>query len=316
MLQGYYHDRLVDAHHEVRQDRGWRKNLIVEGCNLLLAALMKGQPAGLAGILFLAVGEGQRDWDGAVPSPQPTASGLVAEIQRRPIGAEDIIFIDNNGLASATPTHRLQISTQLTRADLPADGLQPLREFALFGGNATATPDSGFMINHVIHPRIDITDGLSLQRTLRLNFSQDYTVKDGLPGLGASLPVRSIDGVGEVYGQALATAGINTLADFVSMDFQAAPDNVPGVKLREFRTKARMVMGLTMDLAPFAALSDLSISRLLMESPQTLAAMTGTTITAAMASELQEELMILQVALDDEDLQHLKLGSIRQTLRD
>jgi len=310
MLKGYYNDLLIDAHDRVREDRGWRANLIVEGCNRLLAALMKGQQ-GLGGILYLAVGEGVKEWDGALPQPQPAATRLSKEILRRPIAAEDIIFLDSAGQPSATPTGRLQISIELSRADFPANGFRPVREFGLFGGNATAAVDSGFMINHVIHPRIDITPGLTLCRTLRLDFSQIYAAKEEIPGLGAGLPVRSIDGVGDVYGQALALAGVNTLADFLNMNLLEPPAGIPSVKLREFRAKARMVMALKVGLSPFAALSHLSISDLLKESPQTLAPMAKAfTVTADMVADLQEELMPLQVALDDQQLQQMTLGNL------
>ncbi|MEW6519548.1 MAG: hypothetical protein AB1461_09060 [Thermodesulfobacteriota bacterium] len=312
MLKGYYNDLLIDGHDRVRLDRGWRPNLIVEGCSRLLAALMKGQP-GLAGILFLAVGEGLQEWDAALPHPQPAATRLAREILRRPIAPEEIIFLDSAGLPTAAPTNRLQISIALILADFPAGGFQPVREFGLFGGNATAEPGSGLLLNHVIHPRIDITPRLTLHRTLRLDFSQMFAAREEIPGLGAGLPVRSIDGVGEVYGPALAAAGVNTLHDFLAMNPLAPPAGIPAVKLREFRAKARMVMALKAGLPPFAALSHLSISDLLREDPQTLAAMAGTfTITADMAAALQEELMPLQVALDERQLQQMTLGSLLQ----
>lgn len=312
MIKGYYHDLLLDADQRVRLDRGWRPNLIVEGCNRLLAALMKGQ-LGFGGILYLAVGKGLKEWDAAHPQTQPTTTGLLAEILRRPLATEEIIFLDDTGQPAAAPTSRLQISIELTRADFPANGFQPVREFGLFGGNATAAPDSGFMINHVIHPRIDIVDGLTLCRTLRLDFSHIYAAKEEMPGLGTGLPVRSIDGVDDVYGQALALAGINTLHDFLTMNLLEPPAGIPAVKLREFRAKARMVMALTVGLTPFAALFHVTVSDLLKENPQTLAAMNRDfTITADMVSDLQEELMPLQVALDDLQLQQITLGSLLQ----
>ena len=167
IIKGYYHDRLCGLE-RVRLDRGWNSNLIVADCNRLLAALMKGQ-AGVAGILYLAVGEGQKAWDAAPPQPLPAATRLRKEILRRPVATEAITFLDSAGQPTATPTGRLQINMELTREDFPANGFQPVREFGLFGGNATAAADSGFMINYVIHPRIDITGELTLQRTLRLD---------------------------------------------------------------------------------------------------------------------------------------------------
>jgi hypothetical protein len=310
MIKGYYHDLLVGADQRVRQDRGWRTNLIVDGCNRLLAALMKGQQ-GLGGILYLAVGQGLKQWDAALPQPQPADTRLLTEILRRPIATEEIIFLDSAGQPAGAPSGRLQISIQLTREDFPPNGFQPVREFGLFGGNATAESDSGFMINHVIHPRIDITAGLTLRRTLRLDFSQGLSAKEEILGFCADLPVRSIDGVGDVYGQALASAGVNTLGDFLTMNLLEPPAGIPAVKLREFRAKARMVMALNVGLTPFAALSHLNISELLKENPETLAGMVNTfTVTAEMAANLQEELMPLQVALDDQQLQQMTLGSL------
>jgi len=309
MIKGSYNDLLLDGHNRVRLDRGWHPNLIVGDCNRLLAALMKGQQ-GLGGILYLAVGEGLKEWDAALPHPQPAATRLSAEILRRPIPTEQIIFLDSAGQPAAVPTGRLQISIELTREDFPANGFQPVREFGLFGGNATADAGSGFMINHVIHPRIDITPGLTLCRVLRLDFSQG-PAQEEIRGFGAGLAARSIDGVGDVYGPALAAAGVNVLGDFLAMNPLAPPTGIPAVKLREFRAKARMVMTLTVGLAPFAALSHVNLSQLLKENPQTLAGMVNSfTVTAEMVADLQEELMPLQVALDDQQLQQMTLGSL------
>jgi len=48
---------------------------------------------------------------------------------------------------------------------------QPLREFGLFGGDATRTPNSGYLIDYAIHPRVDLTRTMTLTRTVR----QSYT---------------------------------------------------------------------------------------------------------------------------------------------
>ncbi|MBI5558482.1 MAG: hypothetical protein HY885_12680 [Deltaproteobacteria bacterium] len=310
MIKGSYNDRLLDGQKKVRLDRGWRPNLIVAGCNRLLAALLKNE-AGVGGILFLAVGEGLKEWDSTLAQPQPADSRLIKEILRRPIASEEILFLDSAGLPAAAPTGRLQISIQLTRDNFPANGFQPVREFGLFGGNATPEPDSGLMINHVIHPRIDITAGLTLRRTLRLDFAQGYAAKEEILGFGAGLPARSIDGVGDVYGRALAAAGVNVLADFPAMDPLAPLAGIPGVKLREFRAKARMVMAIRASLTLFTSLFHLSISELLRAKPEMLANMADSfTVTSDMAANLQEELMVLQVALDDEQLKKITLGSL------
>jgi hypothetical protein len=90
---------------------------------------------------------------------------------------------------------------------------------------------------------------------MRLDFSQGLAAKEEILGFCADLPVRSIDGVDDVYGQALALAGINTLHDFLTMNLLEPLAGIPAVKLREFRAKARMVMALNVRLPDLDTLS-------------------------------------------------------------
>lgn len=166
-LKGCYRDVVTDVMGKVRSDTGWRSNLIVENCDRLLAAMMK-RHEGLQGILYLSVGEGQDEWDAAQPTITPSNSKLNKELLRRPLEADQIAYLEGQ---NQEPTNHLEITAEFHGADLVSNSFQSLREFGLFGGNATEAPDSGFMINYVIHPRIDLTPEVTLIRRVRLKFN-------------------------------------------------------------------------------------------------------------------------------------------------
>lgn len=123
--------------------------------------------------------------------------------------------ISYSGSTDQTPTSRLEITASLHGADLVAEGSVPLQEFGLFGGDATRTPNNGYLVDYVIHPRVDLTRTMTLTRTVRLSFTAG-----GVPGgeptvfggrFGAGLPVISIDGIGDEYAAELGENGIHSL---------------------------------------------------------------------------------------------------------
>lgn len=169
-ISGRYRDRLRDRQGSLLWKSGWRSNRILNNCDRLLAALLKGE-VGMQGLLYWAVGEGQPSWDALLPNPQPTNTQLTQEVARLPLASEQIDYIDDRGNSSTTPTPRLEIRLDIDGSTLVDSGFQSLREFGLFGGDATIAPDSGFMIDRVIHPRIDVAPGMILSRTLQLTFT-------------------------------------------------------------------------------------------------------------------------------------------------
>ncbi|MFZ5765278.1 MAG: hypothetical protein ACOY4H_06740 [Thermodesulfobacteriota bacterium] len=308
-IHGYYHDRLL-ASNRLPIDRGWRPNRIMNGCGVLLASLIRGG-GNLTGIIFVAVGEGMKSWDGEAATPNPTATRLASELMRRPLPADSIVFLDEADRPASNPTARLAIEIRLAREDFAGTTPQALREFGLFGGNATAAANSGILLNHVIHPRIDLTAGLTLHRTLRLDFRQSPAPLLPAAGtFGAHLPVRAIDGVGEVYGAALNRIGIMTIADLAAAP-SPAPADIPQVRMMEFRAKAGLVLTIAADLTPLAAMADRSLSAILRLDPfseETLRQLGDT--TPDRLHRLQEKLAILQVALDERALHKLTGGEL------
>lgn len=142
------------------------RNLIVATCSTLLACLVKGE-SGYAGATYWAVGSGSDTWsDVTPPSPSSSDTQLTAETYRKAITSGDMVFLDSGNNVSATPTNKIQITVTFLEAE--ANGA--LREFGIFGGLASGTANSGYMINHKIHPLIYKTSALQLERVLRITF--------------------------------------------------------------------------------------------------------------------------------------------------
>ena len=169
-MSGRYQDRFFNHQGILLWQSSWRSNRILNNCDRLLAALLKGE-VGMEGLLYWAVGEGQPIWDDLLPNPQSTNTQLTQEVARFPLAPGQINYIDDQGNFSIIPTQRLEILLDIDGSTLVDSGFQSLREFGLFGGDATTAPDSGFMINQVIHPRIDVAPGMTLSRTLQLTFT-------------------------------------------------------------------------------------------------------------------------------------------------
>ena len=75
-----------------------------------------------------------------------------------------------------------------------------------------------------------------------------------------------------------------------------------------------MVLGFRADLLPFTALSARSISYLLQADPTSLVAEIGVlAVGPNHVIQLQEALSVLQVALDDDALKVISLGSLLQS---
>jgi hypothetical protein len=173
-IKGIYRDVVRDPRGRVVSDTGWRSNLIVASCRVLLAGLMKGEQTNTRfGIQSLKVGKGNPAWD-AVSTPAPDES-LTALVDRNPytITREglELIYLDSSGQRSATPTNRIEIIAKLGPNQPTPDELQPtkpypLREFGLFG----KVGDEEYMIDYIRHPLIEKDNAFTLERHVQLIF--------------------------------------------------------------------------------------------------------------------------------------------------
>lgn len=166
---GKYLDRLRLGGGELI-DFGWRSNIIVDRCRILLSSFVKGDAP--LGIQHIALGRGDPNWDD-VPYEAPVATTfeLVDPIPETILITDlemSVEFIDVVGAITATPSNRLLVTSTIEGVNLPIGPGEafPLREFALFGGLGV----EDYMIDYVRHPVINISSADTLVRQIRLVF--------------------------------------------------------------------------------------------------------------------------------------------------
>lgn len=141
-------------------------NLIVNSFLNLVMCLLK-QESGYKGLQYWAVGSGASSWDSNMPTPEIGETRLTSEIGRVAISPSDIKFLDSGYNEVSNPTNILQVSHTFGANDCNGTW----REFGIFGGNATATSNSGIMINKRHHAVITKTDEMAIERIMRFTLS-------------------------------------------------------------------------------------------------------------------------------------------------
>lgn len=304
MVKGTYKDVLTGPDGRIEWNSGWRPNLIVTTCNVLMTALMKGEH-GVKGISYWAVGQGQKSWDGYSPSPLPSCSRLDSEIARHQIAGEQIVYLDDAGSPVTAPTSRIEVSAEFRGGDFVSSGFQPLREFGVFGGDASEDPDSGLLVDYIIHPRIDLSPGFTLNRKLRLSFSTGV-FKEKPAGLGAGLPVISIDGIGAGYAKTLGGAGIFTLGDLAAVDTSNKIGNIPQSRLREFRAKAGLVIGLPLSRESALHFAEADMASVIDGKVAT----GGSYYSSNLLKELRDGFAALRMCIDEKQMKKITMKDL------
>lgn len=163
-MTGEIIDRIhyADGHVEERVGH----NLVVNSFLNLVMCLLK-QQSGYKGVQYWAVGSGASSWDNSMPTPEIGATRLTAELGRVPISASEISFLDSSYNKVSTPTNIIQIEHTFGAND--CNGVW--REFGIFGGNASATANSGIMINKRHHAVITKTEEMTVERIMRFTLS-------------------------------------------------------------------------------------------------------------------------------------------------
>lgn len=162
------HWQVIDTitHLDGRVEKREYFNTVVNDCSKLIACLMKGQ-GGYTGVKYWAVGSGSSSWNNAsLPSPNVADTKLLTETFRKEILPANITFLDDSDKPTENVTNKIQISITFTENEANGE----LREFGLYGGNATTTKDSGLLINRKIHPLIYKTSGMVVERVIRIVF--------------------------------------------------------------------------------------------------------------------------------------------------
>lgn len=126
----------------------------------------------------VAVGTGEESWDEGLPDHDRATTALVAEVARKPVPAEQVVFLDSSGQPTVEPTPHLQLSVDFTAGE--AVGV--LRECGLYIGGSDEELGTGTLLSYFTHPRIDKTEAMTLSRTFRI----DLTPRAFVPGTRAT----------------------------------------------------------------------------------------------------------------------------------
>lgn len=305
-MRGTYRDVVREPRGRMLADTGWRENTIVDSAWPLIAGLLKNDP-GLRGILFWAVGVGRAAWDTAHASVDTGAVRLVDEVDRLAVAAGAMHYVGANANPSLAPTACIEVGAAFTwRQD------RVLREFGVFGGDATPARGSGTLINHVIHPRMEIAAGRTLTRRLRLALCPDAGNEwRAVPThwLGRE-PVERIDGVGGVSAASLTRAGVLTIRALAAMNPVHLDGNVSLMRAVGLRAKARMALRAAAGLTPVSGLNDRTVWDILATPADALIAESGA--AAETVFRLQEQAGALQMTLDNRYLRQVTVGQMAQ----
>jgi hypothetical protein len=161
IIKGEFQDEYIFAD-GTRETKTWEHNLIVADFGRLLAALCKGH-AGIGGITQWEVGSGNVSWDTTLPTPMIGDVALMTPVARVPV---TIVFLDASNVETAAITNKIEMRAYFDESTANTS----LREFAVFGGNATSTLGSGIMCDRVIHQVVNKNSNMALQRKLRFTF--------------------------------------------------------------------------------------------------------------------------------------------------
>jgi hypothetical protein len=168
IFDGFFCDRLLDPAGRELSTSGWRRNLIVAPCRVLLAGFMRNDTA--LGVQSLQVGRGDPAWDASgAPAPDPSTASLTdAAPFTIPVTNLKLEYLDAGDNVVATATSRVQITATLGPGQPTPAGSPPypLREFGLFG-RLNGQPQ---MIDYVRHPVIQKDGSVTLERKIRLVF--------------------------------------------------------------------------------------------------------------------------------------------------
>ncbi len=191
LLHGAFRDRLERPSREPLETP-WQSNLVVYRGLDLIGALLCNHP-GLAGIAYLAVGRGDPAWDAEAPPADRGRTSLTDEMFRVRLRPGKTLTYDRESG---------QVHVRVTIGRGKATGT--LRELGLYGGDASARPGTGFLVNHKAHAAIEKGANDTLERELFLRL--DPSLAPGARDLVGSLLAgrRGLAGITHV---ALGTSG-------------------------------------------------------------------------------------------------------------
>lgn len=141
----------------------WTRNTIVNSVSKAIAYAI----AQKGGATYWAVGSGAESWDTNPVNPSVTDTRLTSEIGRKEIPSSAIKFLDAQGRETSEITNTIQITLSFGASELNGKW----REFAIVGGGATSSANSGILINHKTHSVIHKNNTMEIERQMKFTFN-------------------------------------------------------------------------------------------------------------------------------------------------
>jgi hypothetical protein len=115
--------------------------------------------------MYLAIGSGDATWDdGTVPEPDLNTTQLLSESHRILINQDDtgyqFVDPDDYEILSAIPTTCLRVTGLIGNGAFTGT----IREWGLFGVNASIAPNTGTLLSYGNHPKIVIPMNASIMK--------------------------------------------------------------------------------------------------------------------------------------------------------
>jgi len=141
-------------------------NIVPDIAGTLMARLAKDPTDPDGGFTFLAVGSGDPAWDPNNPDVEdPAAEKLEMELDRKAF-AQGYFVDPATGNPTVTPTNIVDFVGTFG----PNEGVGALTELGVFGGDASATTDSGTLVSVIHFPVKNKTAPETMTWTLRFTF--------------------------------------------------------------------------------------------------------------------------------------------------
>ena len=173
LIKGIYRDRLLAPDGAGVFDSGWRSNMIVMRCRVLIAGLLRGEETETPlGIQSLKLGRGVPSWDTSPPaSPDPETMTQLVDNTPYVIPRSSLVlrYLTKSNEVSNAPTNRLEVIATLGPGEPSGQNVPspyPLREFGLFG----RLNNTDYMIDYIRHPLIEKDSAVTLERRVQLIF--------------------------------------------------------------------------------------------------------------------------------------------------
>lgn len=172
-LKGQWKDKIwkknPDGSIYLVKETDWNSNTVVFSAREIISGLLAAE-SGWGGYTFHCCGEGSAAWDsGGAPVPAQSQTLLLNEITGLRKAPDTLTFLDPNTdlPTGGAVSRKVEIVTTFDFGDGPAGGA-PIREQAIFGGDATASINSGLMFNVINHTKIFKDSTVKLERTIRI----------------------------------------------------------------------------------------------------------------------------------------------------